>query len=744
MSLVQSVSKPADFFNRYRVPILIFSIAFLIRLFHLADISDHPSFAPTMSDLEYYDQTARQIIAHDGPTTKEPFFRAPLYSYFLALLYSIFGHNLFAAMFVQILIGSGSCVLIYRLGRRLFDERIGKIAGFLAAFYGVFVYYDADFELPAVEIFLTLVLMNGLLSAIEKPSFRKSFWLGILTGLTAIHRPNILAYGLCVPLIFLFYYLKSQGWRTTFRHGAIFVLAMFVFPALTTLRNYVVSHDPVFICYQDGLNFYLSNNPDANGAVPYMPGMGGAFSFRLVHEMAERESGRKLTWSQESRFWTRKGMAFIRERPRHFVKMLAKKFVMFWNGYEIHNNRDVYQFKKNSKILDLLVPDRFLWMYLPFGLAGPLALMGLAFSAKSARRYFFIYVFILVYMASCVAFFVPGRFRAPVIPYLLLFVAYALSWFYDKITSRHQYLEIYFTMLLFLVVLMNLPPMGKIGPPKMGTEFPLATEYMRKGEFDKAIAEFEKAIAARPFDPYYLSTMGEAYLAKGDKDKALEIFKKGREKFPFYPPNQINSDRLEQEMHPMAYEAHKHIDLSLQLQHREKDMVGAERELRKAIEIDPNDSMSYAMLGVFFEHDANDVRYGPGARLDKAVGAYVKAVELDDKNAEAHYNLALLYDRFGLEPPAVAGAEYQKYLQHRPDGQFADFAKMRLTALRPFLSEAVTFQFYYRKAIQLLNEGRIQDSEQIFARALLSNPNTEESSRMISEYTDLKAKKAAR
>jgi tetratricopeptide (TPR) repeat protein len=368
--------------------------------------------------------------------------------------------------------------------------------------------------------------------------------------------------------------------------------------------------------------------------------------------------------------------------------------------------------------------------------------LGLALSARSARRSFFVYLFIFVYMATCIAFFVPGRFRAPVVPYLLIYAAFALSWFYDRTLERHKYLEVYVTALLFLVVLANLPPMGKIPPPKMGTEFPEATEYMRKGEFDKAIAEFEKAIKARPFDPFYLSSMGEAYLAKGDKEKALEIFKKGREKFPFYPPNQINTDRLEQEMHPLAYEAHKHIDHALQLQHRDKDMAGAERELKKAVEVDPNDSFAYSMLGVYYEHDARDVRYGPGAPLDRAIASYRRAVELDDTNAEAHYNLALLYDRFGLESPQVATNEYQKYLQYRPDGQFQEFAKMRLAALRPFLSEAVSFQFYIRKAMQLMNDGHAQEAEETFAKALLSNPNTPEATRMIGEYTDLKAKKA--
>ena len=52
----------------------------------------------------------------------------------------------------------------------------------------------------------------------------------------------------------------------------------------------------------------------------------------------------------------------------------------------------------------------------------------------------------------------------------------------------------------------------------------LAAVYFAQGENDRAIAEFEKALAARPESPAATLGLGKAWFSKGDADQALELF----------------------------------------------------------------------------------------------------------------------------------------------------------------------------------------------------------------------------
>ena len=52
----------------------------------------------------------------------------------------------------------------------------------------------------------------------------------------------------------------------------------------------------------------------------------------------------------------------------------------------------------------------------------------------------------------------------------------------------------------------------------------LGAVYFAKGDIDKSIAHFEKALAAKPGNEILMLGLGKAYLSKGDTKKALELF----------------------------------------------------------------------------------------------------------------------------------------------------------------------------------------------------------------------------
>ena len=79
------------------------------------------------------------------------------------------------------------------------------------------------------------------------------------------------------------------------------------------------------------------------------------------------------------------------------------------------------------------------------------------------------------------------------------------------------------------------------------------------------------------------------------------------------------------------------------LLHADGDARGAAEHYRRAIELDPSNALALFNLGVALE----DLRMS-----EEAVLAYRTALQADPHYADAHYNLARLYERRG-EPAAA-------------------------------------------------------------------------------------------
>jgi tetratricopeptide (TPR) repeat protein len=57
------------------------------------------------------------------------------------------------------------------------------------------------------------------------------------------------------------------------------------------------------------------------------------------------------------------------------------------------------------------------------------------------------------------------------------------------------------------------------------------------------------------------------------------------------------------------------------------NIAEAEKALRKAVELDPEDELSRTNLAILLEYNANGWRYGNGARLDEAFAVYREIVK---------------------------------------------------------------------------------------------------------------------
>lgn len=467
-------------------PVVIFCLALLVRILYLlqARQQDPLFFSPQMDAL-YHHQWA-VAVARGAEFIEDAYFRAPLYPFFLGLIYKVFGVNLFVARLVQVVLGSLSCLFLCLIGRKLFDGRTGFIAGLLMAFYPLFIYFDGELLIPVLLVFL---LLCGSLFLYWKD--KKWFYLplaGLFFGLGAIARPNVLLF--VFVLVVWFFFENRQGWL---RRSAIFLCAALIPIVPVTVRNYVKSKSFVLIAWQAGTNFYIGNNEYSDGTTAIVPGTRGTWwgGYNDVKRIAETELGRQLKGYEIDRFWLKKGFQFWQRNPLKALHLTLRKFYLWFCGYEVSNNRDKYFFKRYTFLNFLWFKTSFLKF--PFGVVLPLALAGIYLTRRNWRRLMPVYLFLCAYMLSFIPFFITARYRLPVVPFYFLLAVQAVRMFVQENKKERRTALV---IVLFSFFLFNLDFFGtarQTDPAQ--NHFTAAMGYYTQGKFTQAENEIDKALS---------------------------------------------------------------------------------------------------------------------------------------------------------------------------------------------------------------------------------------------------------
>ena len=408
---------------------LIFVVALTLRWIYLLQARTNPYFDAPVMDPLFHHQWA-QAFARGETFWNEAYFRAPLYPWFLGVIYKLFGSdNLIIPRIVQIVIGSLSCGLTYLVGKQAFSRAVGALAGLTAATYWIFMYFEGELLLPVLLVFLDLLLLWALLWSRERNS--RSAWLlcGLLLGVSAIARPNILL--LAPALVAWIFVLQRPNWKRAAGYSFCLFLGTIAPIVPITIRNYVVGHDVALIATQGGVNFYIGNNPNSNGITAVILGDPAAWEpcYAAQIARAEKAEGRKLKASEVSRWYFRQTLRFFVQQPAKAARLMLRKLEYFWSHLEIANNQDVYF------VAEYYAPISR-WLPVGFWLVGPLGVLGLCLSLARARQLFPLWGFVLIYMVSVVLFFICARYRVPILPVLMILGAHAVVWLWETLHGR--------------------------------------------------------------------------------------------------------------------------------------------------------------------------------------------------------------------------------------------------------------------------------------------------------------------
>lgn len=501
--------------------LLICGLGLTLRIVYLLQFKETPFFDNLSLDPLFYDRSALSILEGDYLLGNRVLDMGPLYSYFLAGVYSLLGHNLFAARLIQACIGILSCLLIYSIGINVFGKRTALTATIISVLYGPYIFTEANLISESLVIFTNLLLIAMLIEAKERDSLYYWYFSGLLLGISAIIRPNILLFAPLV-VIWILNLSKKEGWKRSIFFALCLFLGTITAVAPVTVRNYVIAKDMVLITSSGGLNFYLGNNEKASGILkePDFIRPDPAYEHEDARKEAERLTGKKLKASESSSFWFHKGLEFIKNNPSKFLKLMKQKLFFLANAYEVPDNLNYDFMKRFSSVLRLPL--------FHYGIIFPLAVAGLLFSTFKWRKYFLLHLMTASYVIFLLLFFISSRYRLPMVPYLILFASFGLIHFLDLAKEKKG-----FPLILFLIVLSLTFLYSNKVPEKEKLRFEaqshdsLGSAYYKENHLNKALEEYEKAASLLPGDPGISNNLAWAYTKKRinmDKAKALAQF----------------------------------------------------------------------------------------------------------------------------------------------------------------------------------------------------------------------------
>ena len=583
---------------------LVLAAAAGVRCVYLHALRDSPFFDHLILNAADYDAWARR-----GYPSHEPYYQAPLYIQFLRAVYgaaseaSRFG----AARAVQMLCGVATTAMVFLAARRWCGRIAAVAAGLLCALARPLVFFDGELLPASLE---ALLLTAGVVAAAAAaasaiPAGRRVGWAalcGLALGAAAALHGNVLV---LVP-VFAVLAFRAAPHAVAARRAWAAPLALVAAAALpvcmVTAHNVRAGQGFVLLTANGGPNLLLGHNAKADGMSPFLPDEITRFRRARVRAGASQVD---LSRAAGQEAW-----AYFRAHPRRSLGLWWKKLVLFYNQYEIPNDRSI---RDQFQAASVLRRPPVAWVGL--GLLLPLALAGLvrrdAWYAGRAPVAAALAVIPLTYMP----FIVCARFRAPLVPLLCIAAGIALAQVFRRPAPREW---VRMGVAAAAGAILVWPDWFGV----RGTEFPefarnearmltdLAQARMRTGGADAARPYVDRARnvltqAARshPRSAYAQSSLAGFYTTTGDSANARRAYDLALGLDPAY--------------------AEAHVGLAwLAIQRR--DAVRAEQHVRQAIALDP-DNPDYALrLG--------DVLFGTN-QFAAAIEAYQRYLDAPRRDA---------------------------------------------------------------------------------------------------------------
>jgi 4-amino-4-deoxy-L-arabinose transferase-like glycosyltransferase len=341
----------------------------------------------------------------------------------LAGVYLLTDSSVPAAKVLNAVLGTAACLLVYFVGREVFDRRVGLVAAGILALFPSQVFLPTLLMTETPWTFLTMLLLALTLALTlrKRPGWLPVALLGLMFGLASLVRGEMLAFPLVLVAVWAVAYRSGL---LALRLGGIAVAGMLVALLPWTVRNWTALGYPVLVSTGSADNLLAGHWSGADGLGSFVPGIEVNSVYRDL-PAPEREIA---VYKEE----VRRAISFVVHHPADELRLIPKKLKRFYQRdsrpldlIQVHpdalsaHNKDIFSGIANAYY---------------YG-AAALALLGLPlwFSLREPRK--LLIVAFLLYYSFLFGFVFIGeeRLHAAVIPILSLLAAVTVVWAWERV-----------------------------------------------------------------------------------------------------------------------------------------------------------------------------------------------------------------------------------------------------------------------------------------------------------------------
>ena len=440
---------------------LAFSLIIAYGLFYLFYFWQTPlGQMPVLDGSENF-LLASQIAS--GSLPHEPFFRSMLYPALLSIPCILgFEEDLFCiASLSGIIFHFINSLLIFFIVHNLWKNRKASIiACLIYGFYPPAVFFAAEPLDTTISITFMLGALFFFFIAIDKNEKKYFITTGLLIGISALFRSNVLPFAI---IYLIFPLTKYYGKRSlldksesknflqdsTVKNSLLSIFVLVFMLIVGGIVCYLHSGEFRLLPWQGASNLYSANSMNANGKyykhTVYIPNRpAGTNPARAEAEylyFKETKQKPPLNLNDFNRFWLRKTFSEILSNPSHWISLTLKKTYFLFNNYEQYNNK-TFSFHKSITAALHYNPLCFGILIILFFLS----LINLVNHKKELTPYESKYKLIALFAGmltlslGIIAFYVSARFRIPLASLIIIFSSYLFTLKKEVILSFKNYI----------------------------------------------------------------------------------------------------------------------------------------------------------------------------------------------------------------------------------------------------------------------------------------------------------------
>jgi len=375
------------------------------------------------------------------------FFRAPLYPFFMAMIWGVTGESVFAVKIVQSVLHVVTVLMVFRTAKFLSQSiLVATIGGFLFAVNPFFLYQAAAVQTEALHtFFVTLALMLFVKMVVSEDGFDliTAAACGVSFGLAALCKPSALGTGIVLAIAMFALCFRR---KKSFAASAVMIVAMFAAILPWSFYNLKTRGEFILINDAGGFALWVGNHP-ANLRIyegefasreetqQYQDYLGKELAAEQVAEWERTTGYSRLSYKERESLWQQKAIENAKANPGITARLIFWKAVAYWRPWL---SADIYSTKGMLISAAMLVP------LLVLGIAGML----ISLKRPRTTKVVMLYTVLLLFVTAVHAIVVSSiRLRLPYVdPFLTIFASIAIvaivsKFWKQRVDGAERFLE---------------------------------------------------------------------------------------------------------------------------------------------------------------------------------------------------------------------------------------------------------------------------------------------------------------